>query len=157
MMLRLLVLTAVLSLPLVPPVAVPVRAQEANPPAQGATMERPVDPPEAPAGPSVRRLALGPGEPIRLHPHPVQEIVFVVAGSATLRTAEGPAMRGLRGTDEAGTTPVLAGPGTELTVAAGDAVIVPPGNVHEGRAGDEGVIVMLFEFPSQAAEGTPGA
>ena len=153
MVLRSLALTVVLFLPLV---AVPAWAQEASPPGDGETIEQPVDLPAAPAELVVRWLTLEPGEQIPLHPHPQLEIVFVVAGSATLRTAEGPTMRGVRGDAEVGAAAEAAGPGSELTVAAGDAVIVPPGNVHEGRAGNGGVTVMLFGFASRAGEEPPG-
>ena len=153
MVLRSLALTVVLFLPLV---AVPVWAA-ASPPDDRETIEQPVDLPAAPAELVVRWLTLEPGEQIPLHPHPDLEIAFVVAGSATLRTAEGPAMRGVRGgAAEAGASPEATGPGSELTVAAGDAVIVPPDNVHEGRAGNGGATVMLFGFASWAGEEPPG-
>ena len=153
LMLRSLALTIIVFLPLV---AVPASAQEASPPA-GEPIELPVDLPEAPAGLAVLRVALEPGELIPLHPHRELEITFVVAGSATLRIAEGPAVLGVRGAGEAGSTPESAGPDSELTVAAGDVVIVPPGNVFEARAGNDGVTVLIFGFVPLAGEGTPRA
>ncbi len=147
----------VMVLVFLPLIAGPARAQETGPPAAEATIELPVDLPEAPAGLAVFRVRLEPGELIPLHPHPELEITFVVAGSATLRIAEGPAVLGVRGAGESGATPEAAGPGSELTVAGGDVVIVPPGNVFEARAGNEGVTVLIFGFVSLPGEGTPGA
>ena len=153
-MVRSLVLTAMV---LFSPVAVLAWAQEASPPAPGGTIELPVDLPQEPAGLAVLRVSLAPGESIPLHPHAALEITVVLAGSATLQIAAGPPLLGVRGTGTAGATPVAAGPGAELTLAAGDAVVVPPGNVFAARAGSEGVTVLIFGFATLAGEGTPVA
>lgn len=155
MVLRSLGLAALLSLSLV---AVPTQGQDATPAAaEMIELLAPIDLPNAPAALAGTRVTLQPGELIPLHPHAELEMTFIVAGSATLRIAEGPPVLGVRGAGEAGATPEAAGLGAELTVTAGDVVIVPPGNVFEARAGEEGVTVLIFGFAAQAGDGTPTA
>jgi quercetin dioxygenase-like cupin family protein len=156
MALRSLALATLLALPLL---AIPARAQDATPPPTAADMIELLAPIELPdsAALTATRVTLQPGEMVPLHPHAAIEMTFIAAGSATLRIAEGPPVLGVRGAGEEGATPEAAGPGAELTVTAGDVVIVPPGNVFEARAGEEGVTVLIFGFAAQAGAGTPTA
>ncbi len=156
--------------PMVAPGWRAVRAQEASPVVAEEMLElppgvalavltqlAPVELPAAPAALGVIRLTLEPGAEIPPHPHPGLEIVLIETGSVSVRVVEGPAILGVRAGAEAGAAPDTAGPGEELTAAAGDIGIVPAGNVSDARAGEEGATILVFEFAAEATAGTPEA
>ena len=143
---------------------VAARAQEASPGAEEEGIElppgvglailaqvAPYDLPDEPVALVAVRLTMEAGATIPPHPHPGGEFGVVEAGSVTVGTVEGPAVLVSRAGAAAGATPEAAGPGQELTANAGDAVIVPSGNVSDTRAGDEGATILIFEFAAAGA------
>ena len=111
----------------------------------GHTPELPV----GPAGLAIVRLTAGPGTVFPPDPTEGVELVYVEAGSFTLRGEEGPAfevVRGLEAMATPGAAPTVeAGePGQDVTVGAGEAVFFPSGNVAGARAGEDETAVALL-------------
>jgi quercetin dioxygenase-like cupin family protein len=161
--LRLFVLAVVLIFPLA---AIPAWAYDESPDAEeeghklptGVSLTdlsqlAPIELPQEPATLEVVRITLEPGAVAPAHPHTGPEIAVIEAGSGTTRTVEGPAAQLVH--DDAGSEAAPQAPSKEVNFAAGDAVIVPTGNVSEARAGDDGYSALVFAFTTQAAEATP--
>jgi len=161
--LRLFALAIVLILPLG---TLPAWAQEASPAAVEEALElppgvafalltqfAPVELPDAPVVLNVVRLTFEPGTEFPPHPHPGMEIAVAETGSGSIRTIEGPMAQLVPGGAGVAATPEA--PSEEVFFTAGDAVIVPAGNISDASAGDEGFTALVFEFTTQAAEATP--
>jgi quercetin dioxygenase-like cupin family protein len=122
-----------------------------------------------PTGPGFLGIARLTAEPGVVFPPGEQtgaQVAAVEAGSFTVETIEGPPLqvvRGLAGIDLEATPMVEPefeeiGPGEEATVAAGDGLFLPIGNVNTATAGDEPGSLLLGQVEALGdMGGTPEA
>jgi quercetin dioxygenase-like cupin family protein len=117
-----------------------------------------------PAGPAFLAIVRLTAEPAVVFPPEEEtgiEVIAIEAGSFTVQSTEGPPLqvaRGLAAMDFAatpGAEPLFeeVGPGQEATVAAGDSLFIPTGNVNGATAGAETSAALFGVVESLGAAG----
>ena len=112
----------------------------------GRATPAPVENPELALG----RVTIMPGAAIPIHYHAGTQIGVVVQGELTYSVFSGAVAWRRAGVQGAGTE--IIRPGQTVTVRVGEALIEPPGSVHQGRnAGNEPLAIYLSTlFPAGA-------
>lgn len=97
------------------------------------------------------RVTIMPGAAIPPHIHPGTQIGVVVQGELTYTVFSGEV--GWRHASAPDAPPTVIAPGETVTVLVGDAVIEPPGAVHQGR--NDGAVPVVIYLSTLFPAGEP--
>jgi quercetin dioxygenase-like cupin family protein len=102
---------------------------------------------------AIGRVTIMPGAAIPTHYHPGMQVAVIVQGTLTYSVFTGEVALH-RANDPEG-PPETVGPGDTVQIGVGDAVVEPPGSIHQGR--NDGAVPVVIYLSTLFPEGEPRA